>query len=220
MTTFLTSFLFVLLAEMGDKTQLLSMAFATKYNAAKVLFAVFIATVVNHAFAVLAGHYLAAFIPMDIVAVAASLSFVLFGLWTIRGDKLEGEDKRESKFGPIITVTIAFFLAEMGDKTQLATVSLAAKYSNMELVLLGTTIGMVVADGIGIIVGIVLRKHIPERTLKWCSALLFMFFGFYGVFEYMEEKYSLTVISLVLLILAIISGILTYLVSRRAQIAD
>ena len=220
MTTFIASFLFVVLAEMGDKTQLLAMAFATKYNAAKVLLAVFIATIINHAFAVLVGHYLARIIPMDILAVVASLSFILFGLWTIRGDKLEGEDKRESKFGPVITVAIAFFLAEMGDKTQLATVSLAAKYSSMELVLLGTTIGMVVADGIGIIVGIVLRKHIPERTIKWGSAILFMLFGLHGVFEYMEGKYSVTEISLVIISLAIISAILTYWISRRLQISD
>lgn len=220
MTTFIASFLFVVLAEMGDKTQLLAMAFATKYNAAKVLLAVFIATIVNHAFAVLAGHYLARLIPMDIVAVAASLSFIFFGLWTIRGDKLDGEDKKESKFGPVITVAIAFFLAEMGDKTQLATVSLAAKYSNMSLVLLGTTIGMVVADGIGIIVGIVLRKHIPERIIKWASAILFMLFGLHGVYEYMEGRYSLSIMVSTLGMIALISAFLAYAVSRRSQIAN
>ena len=220
MTTFIASFLFVVLAEMGDKTQLLAMAFATKYNAAKVLLAVFIATIVNHAFAVLAGHYLARLIPMDIVAVAASLSFIFFGLWTIRGDKLDGEDKKESKFGPVITVAIAFFLAEMGDKTQLATVSLAAKYSSMSLVLLGTTIGMVVADGIGIIVGIVLRKHIPERAIKWGSAILFMLFGLHGVYEYMEVRYSFSIVFSTLGVIALISAFLTYAISRRSQISD
>ncbi|MEI6055675.1 MAG: TMEM165/GDT1 family protein [Lentisphaerota bacterium] len=220
MTTFIASFLFVVLAEMGDKTQLLAMAFATKYNAAKVLLAVFIATIVNHAFAVLAGHYLARLIPMDIVAVAASLSFIFFGLWTIRGDKLDGEDKKESKFGPVITVAIAFFLAEMGDKTQLATVSLAAKYSSMSLVLLGTTIGMVVADGIGIIVGIVLRKHIPERAIKWGSAILFMLFGLHGVYEYMEVRYSFSIVFSTLGVIALISAFLTYVISRRSQISD
>lgn len=220
MTTFIASFLFVVLAEMGDKTQLLAMAFATKYNAAKVLLAVFIATIVNHAFAVLVGHYLARLIPMDIVAVAASLSFILFGLWTVRGDKLDGEEKKESKFGPIVTVAIAFFLAEMGDKTQLATVSLAAKYTSMSLVLLGTTIGMVVADGIGIIVGIVLRKHIPERIIKWASAIIFMLFGLHGVFEYMEGRYSFSITFLTLGVIALISAFLTYAVSRRSQIAD
>ena len=220
MSTFIASFLFVVLAEMGDKTQLLAMAFATRYNAAKVLFAVFIATIINHAFAVLAGHYLARLIPMDIVSVAASLSFILFGLWTIRGDKLDGEDKKESRFGPVATVAIAFFLAEMGDKTQLATVSLAAKYSSMSLVLIGTTIGMVVADGIGIIIGIVLRKHIPEKAIKWGAAVLFMLFGLHGVYEYMEGKYSLKVISLTLLMLVLISSVLSYWVSRRNRISD
>lgn len=220
MTTFIASFLFVVLAEMGDKTQLLAMAFATKYNAAKVLLAVFISTIINHAFAVCVGHYLSKFFPMDIVSVAAALSFIIFGLWTIRGDKLDGEDKKESKFGPVVTVAIAFFLAEMGDKTQLATVSLAAKYNNMALVLLGTTIGMVIADGIGIIVGIVLRKHIPEKIIKWFSAILFMLFGLHGVYEYMEGRYSVAIIFTAIGIIALISAFLTYTISRHSQITD
>ncbi|TBR17428.1 TMEM165/GDT1 family protein, partial [bacterium] len=124
MTAFIASLIFVVLAEMGDKTQLLAMAFATRYSAHKVLIAVFLATLVNHALAVVFGHFLTVIIPMDIISFIAALSFIIFGLWTIRGDKLEGEDKKKSRFGPVLTVGIAFFLAEMGDKTQLATVSL------------------------------------------------------------------------------------------------
>jgi len=92
-----------------------------------------------------------------------------------------GEDKKESKFGPIITVGIAFFLAEMGDKTQLATISLVVKYQNMLNVLIGTTIGMVVADTFGIIIGVVLKRHIPEKTIKWISAGIFILFGSVGI---------------------------------------
>ncbi len=220
MTTFIASFLFVVLAEMGDKTQLLTMAFAARYNAIKVLLAVFIATVINHAFAVCVGHYLSEFIPMDIVSVAAALSFILFGLWTIRGDKLNGEDTRKSKLGPIATVAIAFFLAEMGDKTQLATISLAAKYNNMALVLFGTTIGMVVADGIGIIVGVVLRKNIPEKFIKWFSAIIFILFGLLGIYEYMDTKYNSFCIFLTIGAITVFSAFLAYGIFKHSQITD
>lgn len=183
MTAFIASFLFVLLAEMGDKTQLLAMAFAAKYDAHKVLIAVFIATLLNHSLAVVVGRFLTTVIPMDIISLIAAASFILFGLWTIRGDKLEGEDKKASRFGPIITVGIAFFLAEMGDKTQLATISLAVKYNNMLGVLMGTTLAMVVADAIGIVVGVVMRRHIPEKSIKWFSAIVFILFGLHGIYR-------------------------------------
>lgn len=168
---------------MGDKTQLLAMAFAAKYKAHKVLIAVFLATFLNHSLAVAFGRFLTKLIPMDIISLIAAISFIIFGLWTIRGDKLEGEDKKETRFGPIITVGIAFFLAEMGDKTQLATVSLAVQYNNMLGVLMGTTLAMVAADAIGITVGVIMRKHMPERSIKWFSAIVFILFGLYGVYK-------------------------------------
>jgi putative Ca2+/H+ antiporter (TMEM165/GDT1 family) len=183
MSAFIASFLFVVLAEMGDKTQLLAMAFAARFTALQVLIGVFIATIINHALAALTGQFLSMVIPMDIISFLASLSFIGFGIWTIRGDKLEGEEKRSSKFGPIATVAIAFFLAEMGDKTQLATISLAIKYQNLINVLMGTTLGMVVADAFGIIVGVVMKKHIPEKTIKWVSAGIFILFGLIGIFR-------------------------------------
>ncbi|MBI4982250.1 MAG: TMEM165/GDT1 family protein [Candidatus Omnitrophica bacterium] len=183
MAAFIASLIFVVLAEMGDKTQLLAMAFATRYSAHKVLLAVFLATLINHALAVVAGHFLTTVIPISIISFVAACSFIIFGLWTIRGDKLEGEDKKERRFGPILTVGIAFFLAEMGDKTQLATISLAVKYQNMIIVLMGTTLGMVIADAFGIVIGVVMRKHIPDKTIKWISAIIFMVFGLVGVYK-------------------------------------
>jgi putative Ca2+/H+ antiporter (TMEM165/GDT1 family) len=191
MAALIASFMFVVLAEMGDKTQLLAMAFAAKYSAYKVLMAVFLATLLNHALAVAAGRFLTTVIPMDIISFAAAFSFIIFGLWTIRGDKLEGEDKKESRFGPVVTVGIAFFLAEMGDKTQLATISLAVKYQSMISVLMGTTLGMVVADAIGIIAGITMRKHIPEKTIKWISATVFVLFGLSGVYKVLSSRINI-----------------------------
>lgn len=203
MAAFIASFLFVLLAEMGDKTQLLAMAFATRYSAEKVLIAVFLATAINHALAVLVGRFLTTVIPMDVISFIAALSFIIFGLWTIRGDRLEGEDKKASRFGPIITVGIAFFLAEMGDKTQLATIALAVEYRNMLGVLMGTTLAMVAADAVGIVIGIVLKKHIPERTIKWVSASIFALFGFLGVYKSLSVRLSVMHTSLFILLIGV-----------------
>ena len=186
MTVFLASLGFVVLAEMGDKTQLLAMAFATRYKASTVMWGVFAATFLNHFLAVLAGKTLTNLVPLHYVQIAAAASFILFGLWTIRGDKLEGEDKR-FHFSPFWTVAIAFFIAEMGDKTQLATVALAAKYQSVMPVLLGTTAGMLIADAIGIGIGIVMGKKIPERAVKWIAALIFIGFGLWGLYEYLPE---------------------------------
>lgn len=210
MTVFLTSLVFVVLAEMGDKTQLLAMAFATRYKWQTVMWGVFVATILNHLFAVVVGSYLTHFIPMNYIQIAAAISFIIFGLWTIRGDELNGED-RASKRSPFWTVAIAFFIAEMGDKTQLATVALAAQFNAIVPVWLGTTTGMMVADGIGIIIGIVLGKRIPERAVKWFAAIIFILFGLFGLYEYLPGQYLTPATitgSLVTLLL------LMYLVSR------
>jgi len=220
MAAFIASFIFVVLAEMGDKTQLLAMAFAAKFSASKVLLAVFLATIINHALAVVLGHFLTVIIPMTVITFAAALSFIVFGLWTIRVDKLEGEDKKESRFGPVVTVAIAFFLAEMGDKTQLATISLAVEYQNMFNVLMGTTLGMVVADTIGIIIGVVLRKHIPEKTIKWFSAVVFVLFGFSGVYKVLSAHISMFYIVMFLSVLSAVTVYIAYNLSginRRLQ---
>jgi putative Ca2+/H+ antiporter (TMEM165/GDT1 family) len=214
---FVASLVFVVLAEMGDKTQLLAMSFATCYNPYKVLLAVFIATIANHALAVVAGQFLTTIVPIDIISLAASLSFIGFGLWTIRGDKLKDEAKKVSRYGAVATVAIAFFIAEFGDKTQLATISLAAEYQNPVSVLLGTTLGMLVADGVGIVVGVVLCKRIPQRKIKWFSALIFVLFGLVGVFEVLSVKVGLGYTALVLAVLAALSGYAMYAISKRQK---
>ena len=215
MTAFLASLFFVVLAEMGDKTQLLAMAFATRYKASQVLLAVFFATVINHALAVLVGGALTKIIPLNIISLIAASSFILFGLWTLRGDTLENDIKKESKFGPIITVGIAFFLAEMGDKTQLATISLAVEYRNMLAVLLGTTTGMVIADAFGIMAGIAMKKHVPSHVVKWVSAIIFILFGLIGIYKSISVKLSvLATISVIGCVVAITVASI-YFVARK-----
>jgi len=186
MIAYFASLIFVVLAEMGDKTQLLAMAFASRYRWQTVMWGVFAATLANHLFAVLLGSYLTSVVPLQYVQVAASASFIIFGLWTLRGDKLENEDKRFN-LTPFWTVAVAFFFAEMGDKTQLATIALATKYSSIIQIWLGTTSGMIIADAVGIIFGIVLGKNIPERAIKWFAALIFILFGALGLYDSLPQ---------------------------------
>lgn len=189
MEAFLTAVFLVTVAEMGDKTQLLAMAFATRFRATEVLFGVFIATILNHALAVAVGELLTVKIPMAYIQITAAASFIGFGLWTLRGDKLEGEEKKQTRFGPIGTVAVAFFIAELGDKTQLATIALAAKYHAAAMILMGTTIGMLVADAFGIWIAVLLGKRIPENTVKAVSAGIFIVFGILGLYSAIPKSY-------------------------------
>lgn len=217
LAAFTAAFLLVVLAEMGDKTQFLAMSFATRYSPYKVLFAVFLATVASHTLAVAVGQFITTIVPIDVISLAASLSFIGFGLWTIRGDKLTGEDKKLSRFGVVATVAIAFFVAEFGDKTQLATISLAAEYQNPVSVLMGTTLGMLVADGIGIVFGVVLCKRIPQRTVKWFSAGIFVIFGLVGVYEALFVKIGLVYTTLILLLLIASSALVMIIMARKQR---
>jgi putative Ca2+/H+ antiporter (TMEM165/GDT1 family) len=204
------SFVLIVLAEMGDKTQFLAMSFATKNNAYKVLFAVFLATIANFAITVTVGQLLTTVVPIDAISLAASLSFIGFGLWTLRGEKTSAAETKVSRFGLVGTVFIAFFIAEFGDKTQLATISLAAQYQNALSVLVGATLGMLVADGVGIAAGVVLGKHIPQRTIKWVSATIFLIFGLVGIYEVLPSKIgaSYTTLTLIALIVFCILAII------------
>ncbi len=208
MAVFFKALVLVVLAEMGDKTQLLAMAMASKYKVKQVMIGVLIATVCNHAIAVAIGAYAGALIPMDTVKILAAILFLIFGLWTLRGDKLDDEENKKSKFGPIATVGIAFFIAEFGDKTQLMTITISAQSSMPVFILAGTTVGMMIADGIGIVGGAWMCKHIPEKYIKWITGGVFMFFGALTLYEAVPER--LITIPYVALFLAV-TIILIYL---------
>jgi Ca2+/H+ antiporter, TMEM165/GDT1 family len=221
LSAFLVSLGTVTLAEMGDKTQLLAMAFATKYKAWKVLIGVFIATVFNHALAVALGTFISRNAVLSLwVQILAALAFIFFALWTIRGDKLDEEKKnKKARFGAIVTVAIAFFLAELGDKTQLATIALAAKFPlDPVFILMGTTLGMLIADALGIVIAVVLKKKIPEKIIKYIAAAAFAVFGFIGCYQVMNEAlhWSPLVIWLSLAALAVVTGIAAFLLIRRS----
>ena len=182
-TAFGVSLLFVLIAEMGDKTQLVALAFATRYPAKTVLSGVFWATLAVHLISVALGEAAGLALPLFWLRILAGASFILFGLWTLRGDKLEEEEtsKPAGRYGPFLTVAITFFLAELGDKTMLTTVTIASQQNSFVGVWLGSTIGMVIADGIAIIVGKVMGKKIPERLIKIGAAAIFLIAGGYTI---------------------------------------
>ncbi|MGA9374294.1 MAG: TMEM165/GDT1 family protein [Mycobacterium sp.] len=181
----LLSFAVIFVAELGDKTQLVAMTFALRYRWWVVLGAITVATTLVHVLSVAIGHYLGAALPGHLLGILAGAMFVFFGLWTLRGDSLSDDEKSRVERAAGIAffvVTSAFFLAELGDKTMLATITLAAD-NNWLAVWIGSTLGMVVADGLAIIVGAVAGKHLPERLIQIVAAALFLLFGVFMLLQ-------------------------------------
>jgi Ca2+/H+ antiporter, TMEM165/GDT1 family len=177
---FLLSFAVVFVAELGDKSQLMALAFATRFPALTVLVAISIATAIIHLLSVVVGATVAALIPANAISILAGLAFIGFGVWTLRGDLLSAEEaaraERAGTRSAVVTVGTAFFLAELGDKTMLATVTLATNHDPVG-VWIGSTVGMVVADGIAIGVGRFLGRNLPERAIRIGAAVAFFAFG-------------------------------------------
>ena len=179
MHAFLLSFGVIFLAELGDKSQLMAMTFATRYRALTVLVAVTLATLLVHAGSVLVGSLFALALPTSLIQVVAGVAFFVFAAWTIRGDELgEGDEARAKRGGrwAILTIGTAFFLAELGDKTMLATITLATTEEPIG-VWLGSTAGMVAADALAIGIGALLGTRLPERAIKVFAAVAFVVFG-------------------------------------------
>lgn len=179
MTAFLTTFLMVFLAELGDKTQLLVMAFAAKYRWQTVMLAVLIATVANHLVAIIIGIYVNTVINMDYIHLAAAATFFIFGIGTlISNDREEKLKDKRMLINPFWTVAVAFFLAETGDKTQLATIAMAARFGEWLPLLIGTTAGMIAADGLGVLAGTVINRYVSQKRIQIFSAIFFLICGF------------------------------------------
>jgi putative Ca2+/H+ antiporter (TMEM165/GDT1 family) len=182
MFAFWQSFLFILAAEMGDKTQLVALTFATRHAARVVLAGVFAATLLVHLVSVGTGELLGLVLPARWINLAAGVAFIGFGLWTLRGDSLDDTGpKILSRFGPFLTVAMTFFLAELGDKTMLATVTLASQQRAFVPVWLGSTLGMVIADGVAILVGTVAGRRLPERAIRYVAATIFIAAGIWTI---------------------------------------
>ena len=181
MYAFLLSTAVIFVAELGDKSQLMAMTFAARYRARDVLLGITVATALVH----LASVGIGAFIGdrfaenQGAIAVVAGIAFVGFALWTLRGDELTEEEAEKARRGrglALVAVGSAFFLAELGDKTMLATITLATQEGWLGT-WIGSTLGMVAADALAIGVGAVLGRHLPEKAIKYGAAALFAVFG-------------------------------------------
>ena len=182
MEGFLAAFTLVLLAEMGDKTQLIAMTFAARYSWRPVMAAILAATLANHGLAVALGVLLGGMLPAWEMRLAGSLAFIGFGLWTLFGGEEEDEELREGR-SPFWTVATTFFLGEMGDKTQLAVLTIAAESGAWLPVLSGSTAAMMLADGMGIVLGAALQKRVSPERMKRISALVFLACGAAGLYS-------------------------------------
>jgi putative Ca2+/H+ antiporter (TMEM165/GDT1 family) len=179
MSAFAISFAVIFAAELGDKSQLMALTFATRYKAVPVLIGITVATAVVHAVSVVLGAALGAALPTRPITIAASVVFVFFGLWTLRGDRLgEAAERRAaaSTGNAVVAVGTVFFLAELGDKTMLATVTLASS-EGLFGTWLGSTVGMMAADALAIVVGRQLGTRLPERAIRIGAALAFFAFA-------------------------------------------
>lgn len=177
MEAFVTSTLLVALAEIGDKTQLLSFVLAARLKkAAPILWGILAATLLNHALAGWVGVLLASALPSTALRWIVGVSFVLFGLWALRPDSLDDLPQVRSA-GVFATAFVAFFLAEMGDKTQFATVALAARFDALAAVVLGTTLGMMLANVPAVWIGERLARRIPLQAVRLAAAALFVTLG-------------------------------------------
>ena len=215
----LLSFAVIFVAEMGDKTQLVAMMFALRYRWWVVLAAIAAATTAVHVLSVAIGHYLGAALPTHLLGVLAGAMFVFFGLWTLRGDSLSDEEatRAEKATAPAFFVVMsAFVLAELGDKTMLATITLAADH-NWLAVWVGSTLGMVVADGLAIVVGAVAGKHLPERLIQLTAAALFLLFGAYLLIENFFPSAQVAVIAAVAVAIVVASGVALRMLPERLR---
>jgi putative Ca2+/H+ antiporter (TMEM165/GDT1 family) len=175
----LISFGIIFIAELGDKSQLMALAFAARYRALPILVGISIATAVVHAFSVGLGAAVGVALPTKAIALVAGLAFFAFAAWTLRGDSLSSDEAAKantSTRSAVLAASTAFFLAELGDKTMLATITLATK-EGLWGTWLGSTLGMVAADALAIVVGQQLGARLPERAIKIGAAVAFLVFG-------------------------------------------
>jgi Ca2+/H+ antiporter, TMEM165/GDT1 family len=177
MDAFWLSLVMIFLAELGDKTQLVALTLATCYNTGVVLWGIFWATLAIHVFSAGIGWFIGGSLPVDWIKFIAGIAFIAFGFWTLRGDSLDDEEKScKTGINPFWLVFSTFFMAELGDKTMLSTITLASTNPFLP-VWIGSTIGMVISDGLAIILGKMLGAKLPEKTIKIGASVIFFLFG-------------------------------------------
>lgn len=162
---------------MGDKTQLLAFALAAKFKKPlPVLGGILAATVLNHLLAAWVGQWGATLVSPRVLGLVIAFLFIGFGIWALIPDTFESNEK-QMRFGAFVTTFVLFFLAEMGDKTQLATVVLAARFQSVLAVTVGTTLGMMAADALAVYFGARLAERVPMKWVRYAASVLFFLFG-------------------------------------------
>ncbi|MES2073626.1 MAG: TMEM165/GDT1 family protein [Pseudomonadota bacterium] len=179
MQAFLVSTLAIAVGEIGDKTQLLALLLAARYKKPlPIVLGILVATLANHALAALLGQWVAAHVSADVLRWTLGLSFVAIAAWTLKPDEMEETSTLSNgRYGVFLVTCLTFFLAEMGDKTQLATVALAAKYSSIAWVVAGSTLGMMVADVPAVFLGKIASPNFPFKLVRWIAAGIFCAIG-------------------------------------------
>jgi Ca2+/H+ antiporter, TMEM165/GDT1 family len=178
MEAFLISAGLVAIAEIGDKTQFLAMLLATRYRKpAPIILGILVATLANHAIAASVGAAVAAWLGPDAMRWIVGILFIAMAGWALIPDKEDEGPKAASHVGAFLATTIAFFLVEIGDKTQIATVGLAARFHSIAIVTVGTTLGMMIANVPAVLFGDALARRIPLKVVRMCAAALFVMLG-------------------------------------------
>ncbi len=178
MEAFLISTFAVAVAEIGDKTQLLALILAARYKRPfPIIFGILAATLLNHALAGLLGEWIRTIIDPAMLRWILGASFLVIAVWALIPDKMEENGRTQGRYGVFFVTCIAFFIAEMGDKTQIATVALAAKYSSFMPVVTGTTIGMMIANVPAVILGKIASPNFPFKLVRTISAGIFAVLG-------------------------------------------
>ena len=178
MEAFLVSTGIVALAEIGDKTQLLAFILAAKFRKPlPIILGILVATLANHGFAGALGAWITSLMTPQTLRWVLGVSFIAMAIWTLIPDKFDEEDAKLARFGVFGTTFIAFFLAEMGDKTQVATVALAAQYNAFFYVVAGTTVGMMLANVPAVLLGDRIANRLPVRTVHAVAAVIFAVLG-------------------------------------------
>ena len=178
MDAFLVSTAIVALAEIGDKTQLLAFILAAKFRRPwPIVLGILVATLANHAFAAAVGTWLTTLMGPQTLRWVLGLSFIAMAVWTLLPDKLDEDDAKLPRFGVFGATLIAFFLAEMGDKTQVATVALAAQYQMLVAVVAGTTLGMMIANVPAVLLGDRIAARMPVKLVHGIAAAIFLGLG-------------------------------------------
>lgn len=213
-TELIRAFLLIFAAEMGDKTQIIAMTFATHYKVKDVLAGVAIGVFLNHGLAIVLGQYLSKWIPMSTIQLVAGVMFVIFGLLALREEELEEKENKKA-LGPIVTVALAFFIGELGDKTQLTAMTLSAEGNYPFFILCGTILGMLGTSGLGIFIGIKIGDKMPDISIKIISSMVFIFFGTLKLYNWVPIK-ILTPFNIRLYFILILS---IYLILTRRLIA-